>query len=113
MAEGETVHCVIALGYGENQGVQHPLKPVEKFYELASGQAGVAPQWFLDGMKAAMLAPTAINQQKFKFILHSDSTVEARALFSFAGYAAMDLGIVKCHFEAGAGVDNFKWHHSS
>ena len=113
LAEGETVHCVIALGYGENQGVQHPLKPVEKFYELASGQDGVVPQWFLDGMKAAMLAPTAINQQKFKFILHPDSTVEARALFSFAGYAAMDLGIVKCHFEAGAGADNFKWHHSS
>ena len=25
------------------------------------------------------------------------------------GYAALDLGIVKCHFEIGAGKENFSW----
>ncbi len=104
----ETVHCVIALGYGLNQGVQHPLKPVEKFYEIADG-ASPAPDWFLAGMKAALLAPTAINQQKFKFILHSNGSVEARALFSLAGYTHIDLGIVKYHFETAAGAANFHW----
>lgn len=107
LAEGETVHCVVALGYGKNQGVQHALKPVEKFYEIPAGQP--APQWFLDGMMAALLAPTAINQQKFKFILHEDGGVEAQTLFSMAGYTAIDLGIVKYHFETAAGTANFHW----
>lgn len=105
LSEGEKVHCVIALGYGVSGGVQHPLKPVEKFYEAEGG----APAWFLKGMEAAMLAPTAVNQQKFKFILHGDGKVEARPLFSIAGYTHIDLGIVKCHFEIGAGKENFQW----
>ena len=105
LREGDTVHCVIALGYGITPGVQHPLKPVENFYECE----GTAPQWFLDGMQAALLAPTAINQQKFRFILREGGIVEARTLFSMAGYTNIDLGIVKYHFETGAGRDNFRW----
>lgn len=58
---------------------------------------------------AALLAPTAINQQKFKFILHPDGSVEARALFSLAGYTHIDLGIVTYHFEVAAGAANFRW----
>ena len=60
-------------------------------------------------MMAALLAPTAINQQKFKFILHEDGGVEAQNLFSMAGYTAIDLGIVKYHFETAAGTANFHW----
>jgi nitroreductase len=95
----EIVHCVIALGYGQNQGVQHPLKPVEKFYETT---VTPVPDWFLAGMNAAVLAPTAVNQQKFKFILHPDGTVETRTLPSIFGYTHIDLGIVKYHFELAA-----------
>lgn len=105
--EGETVHCVISLGYGANQGVQHPIRPLEKFYEVEGKSA--APDWFVAGMKAAILAPTAINQQKFKFILHADGSVEARSLFSLAGYTGIDLGIVKYHFETAASPANFSW----
>ena len=105
LREGDTVHCVIALGYGITPGVQHPLKPVDNFYECE----GTAPQWFLDGMQAALLAPTAINQQKFRFILREGGIVEARTQFSMAGYTNIDLGIVKYHFETGAGRDNFRW----
>ena len=61
------------------------------------------------GAEAALLAPTAVNQQKFKFILHPDNVVEARTLFSMAGYTHVDLGIVKYHFEVGAGRENFEW----
>ena len=96
---------MIALGYGVGQGVQHPIKPMEQFYEAD----GPLPDWFLAGMEAALLAPTAINQQKFKFILRHDGKVEARALFSLAGYTNIDLGSVKYHFEAGAGKENFEW----
>lgn len=105
LREGDKIHCVIALGYGANQGVQHPLRPVEKFYEAA----GEVPEWFLKGMEAALLAPTAVNQQKFRFILHADGSVEAKPLFSMVGYTIIDLGIVKYHFELGAGKEHFRW----
>ena len=105
LRDDDTVHCVIALGYGTSPGVQHPLKPKENFYE----SGGEAPDWFLAGVDAALLAPTAVNQQKFKFILHPGNVVEAKALFSMVGYARLDLGIARYHFELGAGKDNFSW----
>lgn len=105
LRDGDIVHCVISLGYGTIPGVQHPLKPVEQFYE----SEGLPPKWFQDGMEAAMLAPTAVNQQKFKFILHEGNKVEAKTSFSMAGYTNIDLGIVKYHFEVGAGKDCFTW----
>ncbi|MBR4809934.1 MAG: hypothetical protein IK031_06615 [Bacteroidales bacterium] len=33
----------------------------------------------------------------------------AKTLFSPWGYTFVDLGIVKCHFEVGAGKDSFTW----
>ena len=105
LRDRDIVHCVIALGYSTIPGVQHPQKPLENFYEAN----GVLPQWFKDGMEAALLAPTAINQQKFKFILHEGNKVEAKTLFSMAGYTNIDLGIVKYHFEVAAGKESFEW----
>ena len=105
LREGDIVHCVIAVGYGTIPGVQHPMRPAEEFYESES----FPPAWFRAGLEAAMLAPTAVNQQKFKFILHPGDKVEAKALFSMAGFTAVDLGIVKCHFEIGAGKEHFEW----
>ena len=107
LADGEQLHCVIALGYGVDAGKQHPLKPIEKFYEAK----GEIPEWFRRGMDAAVLAPTAVNQQKFKFILHEGNKVSAEPTFSLTGrgYLYYDLGIVKCHFEIGAGKEHFTW----
>ena len=105
LRDGDIVHCVISLGYGTTPGFQHPLKPIERFYEAA----GLPPEWFLAGMESALLAPTAINQQKFRFILHDGNKVEAKTSFSMAGYTNIDLGIVKYHFEVGAGKENFEW----
>ena len=39
LRKGDTLHCVISLGYGENDGVQHPLRPAEEFYETSAGTA--------------------------------------------------------------------------
>ena len=105
LREGDVVHCTISLGYGSNPGVQHPLKPIEDFYEVD----GVPPEWFRAGMEAVILAPTAVNQQKFRFILHPGNVVEAKALFSMMGYTHIDLGIAKYHFEFVAGKENFSW----
>ena len=105
--EGETLHGVIALGYGLTQGVQHPVRPTEKYYRSA---VQPVPEWFLRGMDAAMLAPTAMHMQKFEFELLADGRVAARTRFSLVNsYLKIDLGIVKCHFELGAGSENVRW----
>ena len=103
IADGEKLHIVIALGYGATQGTPHKSKPMESLCRLP---AGSMPDWFRRGMEAAMLAPTAMNQQKFLLTLQGD-TVHAKALAGM--YTKLDLGIVKCHFEAGAGTDGWKW----
>lgn len=105
IADGEKLHCVVALGYGANQGVQHPMRPMERFVKLS----GAMPDWFRKGMEAAMLAPTAVHQQKFEFELVDGHSVAARTRFSLVGWAKLDLGIVKYNFEVGAGKENFSW----
>lgn len=94
--EGEKQACIIALEYGDTQGVPHQSKPAEQLCSCASGM----PDWFSRGMEAAMLAPTAMNQQKF-YITLENGKVSAKAGKGF--YAKMDLGIVKYHFETVTG----------
>ena len=103
--DNEKLHCVIALGYGANQGVQHAMRPMEKYVKSSI----TLPDWFRRGMEAALLAPTAVNQQKFLFELVDDHTVAAHTKFTLIGYGRMDLGIVKYHFEVAAGKENFDW----
>ena len=98
----EKLYVVIALGYGENQGVPHKSKPIASIAEITDE----TPEWFKDGIEAVMLAPTAINQQKFYFKIR-DGKVEAKEKLAF--YSKMDLGIAKYHFELGAGKENFEW----
>lgn len=83
---------LIALGYGTNTGVAHKSKPIK---ELCKEDA--YPEWFMKGMEAVSLAPTAMNQQKFLFEI-KNGQVYAKALRGF--YSKIDLGIVKYHFEA-------------
>ena len=82
---------LIALGYGTNTGVAHKSKPIK---ELCKEDA--YPEWFMKGMEAVSLAPTAMNQQKFLFEM-KNGQVYAKALRGF--YSKIDLGIVKYHFE--------------
>ena len=99
---GEKLCVVIAVGYGETQGVPHKSKTVQ---EVAKTD-GQMPDWFRSGIEAALLAPTAMNQQKFMFTLDGNN-VTAKAGKGF--YTKLDLGIVKYHFEIGAGKDVFQW----
>lgn len=57
--------------------------------------------WFDAGVKAALLAPTAMNQQKFVFELKNGEVSVKVAGKGF--YTKLDLGIVKYHFEAVTG----------
>lgn len=62
-----------------------------------------------DTLRSAIESANAVNQQKFKFILHDGNKVETKTFFSPWGYTIIDLGIVKYHFEIGAGKDKFTW----
>ena len=107
--DGEHLVCLVPVGYGATQGVQHPQK--KKTEDVAEG-ATPFPEWFVKGVEAALLAPTAVNQQLFRFVLHEGNKVEAKKTFSLTngmGYAPIDLGIAKCHFEIAAGKENFEW----
>ena len=107
--EGEKIACYIAIGYGETQGVGHKIKTVEQ----VSNASDITPSWFKKGVEAALLAPTAVNQQKFSFeyvgMENSRHKVLAKRGFSMIGYTQMDLGIAKYHFEIGAGKEKFVW----
>ena len=54
-----------------------------------------------------MLAPTAMNLQKFRLVLTDPHSVRAEA--TGGPYAEVGLGIVRYHFEIGAGTENFEW----
>ena len=94
---GEKIVCVIAIGYGETQGTKHKSKPLAKLCTVAEADM---PIWFKNGVKAAMMAPTAVNQQKFVISLEGDTPV----IKAGRGPLTMiDLGIVKYNFEAASG----------
>lgn len=111
LRDDEELKLVVACGYGETNGVQHPQKKtVQELCRDERAQEGQPlPDWFGRGMEAALLAPTAMNQQKFLFTLLDGNKVRAKAKFDLFGNAAYDLGIVKCNFEIGAGKENFEW----
>ena len=107
--EGEVIQAYISIGYGATQGVSHKIKRIDQ----VSNASDSTPEWFRRGVEAALLAPTAINQQKFSFeyVGNADGLPQVRAKkgFSLVGYTHMDLGIAKYHFEIGAGRENFRW----
>ena len=100
---GEKEVILISLGYGKTQGSARRSKDAREVSDLT----GDAPDWYRRGVEAALLAPTAVNQQKFRFERSGDA-VTARA-GRFGTLLKVDLGIVKCHFQLGAGSGNFRW----
>ncbi len=102
LAPGEKLYMVIALGYGETPGTPHRSKSLSSVSDLKDD----APDWYKRGLEAALLAPTAINQQSFRFERDGDA-VSVKA--GLGPCVKVDLGIVKYHFELAAGKENFRW----
>jgi len=99
----EKLVIVIAIGYGVDDGKAHKVKPIEKL----GFTEGEMPNWFKKGLKSAQLAPTARNQQKFKFTLLNENIVKAETSRGF--FTKIDLGIAKYHFEIGADSKEWSW----
>lgn len=93
---------IIVVGYGAVQGVPHKSKQADE----VSQYHGAAPDWFVQGVKAALLAPTALNKQAF-YIKGDGNKVSITC--HNGNFSDIDLGIVKYHFEVGAGQENFEW----
>ncbi|MFR2154370.1 MAG: nitroreductase family protein [[Eubacterium] siraeum] len=92
MQKGRSWRCVISLGYGKTHGTPHKSKSPEEVAVIKDD----TPEWFINGVNAALLAPTAMNQQKFGFMLDGD-----KVLAKLKGILSdMDLGIVKCHLRS-------------
>ena len=119
---GDKLVCVIALGYGANQGAPHRTKNMKdackvKGVDIATGASmspggatspikSVAdlPAWFRNGIAAALKAPTALNQQSFLFTYDPDT--DQASVQSLGGpFSKVDLGIVAYHFEVASGRD--------
>lgn len=109
LGTSEKVVCMIAVGYGATPGSAHKHKTAEQ----VSNASGSTPQWFRRGVEAALLAPSALNQQKFRFEYVPQPAGKPRVIirpgFSIFGYTKIDMGIARLHFELGAGKENFEF----
>jgi len=91
LQKGEKVQCCIALGYGKTQGAKRKSKKPSDVLVLK----GEKPKLLDEVVEACLLAPTAINQQKFKVVCENGDIEIVKSGFGF--YAGVDIGIVKCH----------------
>lgn len=103
LQKDEVLVCVIAIGYGKNQGKPHRNCFIDSIFRLR----GDMPSWFMEGLQAALFAPTAMNQQKFRFTLLEGNKIKAENRARFCG--EIDLGIAKYHFEIGAGDTEYEF----
>ena len=102
ISHGNRVAGVIAVGYGQTQGVPHKTKKPEQ----VGSYSGDVPEWFRQGIDAALLAPTALAKQAF-MIKGSGNKISIKCDNSI--FSGVDTGLVKYHFELGAGKENFEW----
>ena len=101
--ENKKVTGIIAIGYGESQGKPHKSKMVE---DVSKYNGTVIPSWFISGVDGALLAPTALNKQDFMIIGYGNKVKIECDNGIFTG---SNLGLIKYHFELGAGKENFEW----
>ncbi len=95
VAADEKLVISIAIGYGKDQGKEG--RKSKSIDQVTSGDVD-RPEWFDVGVAMALMAPTAVNQQKFEI-----SYQNGKVVFKDKGgiMSKVDLGIIKYHFEIG------------
>jgi nitroreductase len=108
LSENETIICTIALG-NVPQNLSAKEKIIHRITHRKTKTAAQmytstdpVPEWFLSGMEAVQLAPSAVNRQPVMFSYDKDSVVTASVKDITGDGFALDLGIAKLHFELGA-----------
>lgn len=102
VSSGERNPIVITVGYGTTPGTASPSKSPEQVSNISPD----SPDWFREGVTAALLAPTAINQQKF-FLEQKGDHVHMKV--GHGPYVKLDAGIVRRNFEIGSGMGSEIW----
>jgi len=113
LSPDEQIFAVSPLGYAvasstftekmmKGMAGSHKRKPLE---EIAPGiESGGWPEWAVDGVNAARLAPSAVNRQPWRFRLEDGAVVvyldEPKDTYRIA--KRLDCGIAMLHFEAAA-----------
>lgn len=105
IAKDDKVVVCISIGYGAEEGRKHKVKTPQQVSNIGPE----SPEWFARGVEAALMAPTAVNQQKFFFEYIFPDKVRPKKGTSIVGYTKIDLGIAMYNFEVGAGKENFEW----
>lgn len=93
---------IVAIGYGVNNGIAHKSKTLEE----VSSYDGTMPEWFKNGIEASLLAPTALNKQDYKIIGKNN---KVKIEIDNGRFTGANKGLIKYHFELGAGKENFEW----
>lgn len=111
LPEGQTLVAVITVGpvhpqLSFKERALHSLvrrspRPVASFYTSEE----LPPDWFIRGVKAAAVAPSALAKQPVRFGWHG-GTASVR-IPNTATFQHIDLGIAKLHFELGAKQGHF------
>lgn len=101
--DNKKVTGIIAIGYGQTQGVPHKSKNVE---DVSKYEGTIIPSWFISGVDGALLAPTALNKQDFMLIGNGN---RVKIECSNGIFTGSNVGLIKYHFELGAGKGNFEW----
>ena len=101
--DNKKVTGIIAIGYGQTQGVPHKSKNVE---DVSKYEGTIIPPWFISGVDGALLAPTALNKQNFMLIGNGN---RVKIECSNGIFTGSNVGLIKYHFELGAGKGNFEW----
>lgn len=100
--DNKKVIGIIAVGYGISQGVPHKSKVASEVSNINESSS----EWFKNGIKAALLAPTALNKQDF-MIKQNGNKVSIECNNGI--FTGANVGLIKYHFDLGAGVENFEW----
>ncbi|MCI1635570.1 nitroreductase family protein [Bifidobacterium sp.] len=79
--------------------------------EMDDHERNAAPSWFLDGVRAALKAPSAMNRQttRFRYEASSKSVTAYITPGASSHFLLNDLGIAKLHFQIGAGGGTWQW----
>jgi hypothetical protein len=103
LEEGLKIYALIAVGYGTTQGSTHKIKqPLQICPNICE-----SPEWVQRGVNCTLLAPSAMNQQQFRFKWLGEKRVHAYT--GIGVYTKIDLGIAKLHFEIGATPVAVEW----
>ena len=99
--EDERITCVLAIGQCEQQSPAPKRKPLSALCGLGDAQRAALPAWQQAALEAAVLAPSAINRQPWRFVA-APGVVQVMENGKNFGYGAVDRGIAMLHMAVGA-----------